>query len=53
MIKKVSDQITSGNYTPDVASLLLDLKLPKYSGASKEAPLPSEIKDAPGMVGGC
>lgn len=53
MMKKMSEQLISGNYTPDIASLLLDLKLPKYSATSAEAPLPSEIKDLPGMVGGC
>lgn len=53
MIKKVGEQMQSGQFTPDVASLLLDINLPKYSASSKEAPLPSDIKDLPGMVGGC
>ena len=53
MIQKVTEQLQSGKYTPDVASLLLDLKLPKYSEEQKSAPLPSDIKDLPGMVGGC
>lgn len=53
MIKKVGEQMQNGQFTPDVASLLLDLELPKYSASSKSAPLPSDIKDLPGMVGGC
>ncbi len=53
MIEKLSGQLQSGNYTPDVAALVLGLKMPKYGGGSAEAPLPSEIKDLPGMVGGC
>ncbi|MDP1709908.1 MAG: hypothetical protein Q8L21_03410 [Candidatus Komeilibacteria bacterium] len=53
MVDKISQQLGSGEYTPDVAALLLDLKVPKYSGDSKSAPLPSEIKDLPGQVGGC
>jgi len=54
MVQKMTDQIQSGQYTPDIASLLLDVKLPKYDGASKHSsPLPSEIQNAPGMVGGC
>lgn len=51
MIKKMSEQLQSGNYTPDIASLILDLDLSNYSG--QDAPLPSEIKDLPSMVGGC
>ena len=53
MVKKMSGQMQSGNYTPDIASLLLNVKLPKYSADSKSAPLPSEIDNAAGMVGGC
>lgn len=53
MMKKVGEQLQSGQYTADVAALLLDMKLPKYSGQSGAIPLPSDIKDAPGMVGGC
>mgnify|MGYP001612323765 FL=1 len=53
MVKKMSDQLQSGNYTPDIASLLLNMKLPKYSADSKSAPLPSEINNADSMVGGC
>ena len=54
MVQKMSTQLKSGKYTPDIASLLLNIKLPKYDGAnSGPAPLPSEIQNAPGMVGGC
>jgi hypothetical protein len=53
MIQKMSDQIQSGQYTPDIASLLLNVKLPKYGESSQAAPIPSDIKNLPSMVGGC
>lgn len=53
MIQKMTDQIQSGQYTPDIASLLLDVKLPKYGAGGSSAPLPSDIKNLPSMVGGC
>lgn len=53
MVDKISQQLSSGEYTPDIAALLLNLKIPKYSGKSQGAPLPSEIKSLPGQVGGC
>ncbi|OGH71351.1 MAG: hypothetical protein A2921_00460 [Candidatus Magasanikbacteria bacterium RIFCSPLOWO2_01_FULL_43_20b] len=53
MSKKMTEQLQNGQYTPDMAALLLELEVPKYSGQSADAPLPSSIKDAPGMVGGC
>ncbi|MBI4427292.1 MAG: hypothetical protein HY569_02320 [Candidatus Magasanikbacteria bacterium] len=53
MTKKMTEQLQNGQYTPDMAALLLELEVPKYSGQSGDAPLPSSIKDAPGMVGGC
>ena len=52
MSKKMTEQLQNGQYTPDMAALLLELEVPKYSGQSADAPLPSSIKDAPGMVGG-
>lgn len=53
MIQKISDQLQGGqDFTPDTAALILDIKLPDY-GSGKSAPLPSEIKDLPSMVGGC
>lgn len=50
MVDKIASQLGSGQYTPDVAALLMDLKVPKYNSNSKGAPLPSEL---PGQVGGC
>lgn len=53
MISKLSDQLQgTQDFTPDTASLILDIKLPNY-GSGQEAPLPNEIKDLPSMVGGC
>lgn len=52
MVDKISKQLISGQYTPDVAALLLDKKIPKYSDSSKNAPLPNDVK-LPGQVGGC
>ncbi|MBI5729385.1 MAG: hypothetical protein HY983_04085 [Candidatus Magasanikbacteria bacterium] len=52
MVDKISQQLGSSQYTPDIAALLLDMKVPKYSGNSQGAPLPSDIK-LPGQVGGC
>lgn len=53
MVQKMTNQIQSGQYTPDIASLLLNVKLPKYGDSSQAAPLPSEIDNQPSMVGGC
>lgn len=53
MIQKMTSQIQSGQYTPDIASLLLDVKLPKYGANSHSAPVPSDIQNLPSMVGGC
>ncbi len=53
MVQKTIDQIQSGKYTPDIASLLLDVKLPKYGTGDTKAPTPSDIQNAPAMVGGC
>lgn len=52
-IKKMSKQLQSGNYTPEIASLLLGLNLPNYGSGSNSAPIPSEIENLPSMVGGC
>lgn len=53
MIKKMAEQLQgSKDFTPDTASLVLGVDLPEYEGG-KGAPLPSEIKDLPSMVGGC
>lgn len=55
MVQKMSTQLKNGTYTPDIASLLLNVKIPKYDGATSagSAPLPSDIENAPSMVGGC
>lgn len=53
MVQKTMDQIQSGKYTPDIAALLLDVKLPKYGASDSKAPAPSDIQNAPAMVGGC
>lgn len=53
MMSKLAGEIQSGKYSPDSAALLLDVKLPKYSGASDNVPLSSSITDLPSMVGGC
>jgi len=53
MIKKMTEQLQNGNYTPDTESLVIGIELPDYGEGSGNAPLPSEIEDLPGMVGGC
>lgn len=53
MVDKISRQLSTAQYTPDVVALVMGLKLPTYSRASANAPLPSEIKQLPGQVGGC
>lgn len=51
MIAKVANQRASGQYTPDVAALLLNQ--PAGSSKSVTAPLPSSLQNLPNMVGGC
>jgi hypothetical protein len=53
MVQKTMDQIQSGNYTPDIAALLLDVKLPKYGPNDTKAPTSADLEKAPDMVGGC
>lgn len=53
MIAKLSGQLQGQAFTPDTASLVLNVNLPNYGGGDQNAPLPSEIKDLPSMVGGC
>jgi len=53
MIQKLSTQLQGGEFTPDIASLLIGLDLPKYGQGGKAVPLPSDIENLPGMVGGC
>lgn len=52
-IQKITSQLQGANFTPDVASLVLGMKLPDYGQGSKSAPVPSDIKNLPNMVGGC
>lgn len=52
MMKKMAEGLQNGDFAPDIAALVLGLKLPDY-GSGKEAPLPSEIQNLPNMVGGC
>lgn len=52
MIKKMATQLQSGEYTPDIAALILNMDLSDY-GSGKTAPLPLEIENLPSMVGGC
>lgn len=53
MVQKTMNQIQSGNYTPDVAALLLDVKLPKYGANDTKQPTSADLESAPAMVGGC
>ena len=53
MIQKMASQLPGANFTPDTASLLLDVKLPNYGQGHKSAPLPSDLNNLPNMVGGC
>jgi len=53
MIKKMTEQLQSGQYTSDIAALLIGSELPSYGEGNGNAPLPSEIEDLPAMVGGC
>jgi len=53
MVQKTMNQIQSGEYTPDIASLLLDVKLPKYGANDTKQPTSADLESAPAMVGGC
>lgn len=54
MIQKLTTQLQgAAAFTPDTASLILGVELPEYSEGSGEIPLPSELENLPGMVGGC
>lgn len=53
MIQKMATQIQGGNFTPDISSLLLNIKLPDYGKGGVKAPAPSELNNLPNMVGGC
>src|SRR3989344_1393 len=49
MIQKLAIQLQGADFTPDTASLLLNIKLPDYGKGSQSAPLPSDIENLPGM----
>lgn len=55
MITKFMEQSKSGKYTPDMAALLsgMDKATVEKFASNPNIPSPSEIKDVPGMVGGC
>lgn len=53
MIQKMASQLPGANFTPDTASLLLDVKLPDYGQGGAKTPPPSELNNLPSMVGGC
>lgn len=54
MVQKMSSQLQGmQDFTPDTASLIIGVDLPDYGQGSSTAPLPSEMKDLPSMVGGC
>ena len=53
MIQKMATQLQGGNFTSDISSLLLNIKLPDYGKGGVKAPAPSELNNLPNMVGGC
>ena len=53
MIQKMLAALQNGSFTPDTAALALGAELPSYGTRPKNAPLPSEFQNLPGMVGGC
>ncbi len=55
MVQKVTDQIASGNYTPDVAALLMNVDKSKLKENIKNAPITPQTSAAPlpGQQGGC
>ncbi len=57
MVSKISEQLKSGSYTPDIAALLLDIAVPKYDsssvGAAAPASAPAAGQSLPSQVGGC
>lgn len=54
MIGKMESQRASGQYTTDIAALLLGVANPSTSGQpATSAPLPSSLQNLPNMVGGC
>lgn len=53
MMAKMTEQIQNGNYSADVAAILMGINLPSYKESGAGNPPPSDIKNLPSMVGGC
>jgi len=53
MISKLISQVQSGNYTPDIAAILLEVDKSKLSKNAANVPAPSSIENLPNMAGGC
>ncbi len=53
MIEKMIVALQNSSFAPDTAALALGIELPSYGTQPKNAPLPSEFQNLPGMVGGC
>lgn len=55
MVQKVTDQIASGNYTPDVAALLINADKNKLKENIKNSPVTPQtsVQPLPGQQGGC
>ena len=53
MAKKVSTQLSQGNFTPDVSARILDIKLPVYEKGTQSSPANTDVNNLPGAVGGC
>lgn len=52
MVKRFIEQTASGQYTPDIAAILLGVDTSKL-GTIKQADISSSLNSAPNMVGGC
>jgi len=51
MMKRYVEQAKTGEYTPDMAALLVGTKVSRK--AKKNAPSPLDVKNLPDMAGGC
>ena len=51
-MKRYIDQAASGNFTPDMAALLLNAKFDKNADV-KVIPVSESIENLPDMAGGC
>ena len=52
MVQRFLEEQKSGQFTPDIAALLIGVDKEKLN-IGEDVPLPSNLKDLPGMVGGC